>query len=155
MRISALLLMLALTAPAIAQRDDDDVAVATAIAMAKFRTPAPSPVPAPKTMYTDVLRAASEKGVPLITYVGCRELAASIDGVPTGTMYAAVDWLHGYSAKCIVVSVPDGKGWHHGWELSCDAPDAEILARIRRKAVQPMLAMPFPDFRAPRASAGC
>jgi hypothetical protein len=147
MRLLAFIILILV--PSFAHGQDAAMRLAAAIEWPKEKTVSPV-----KPTHYDVLREATVKGVPLITYVGCP--AHGVDGVPQGTMYCKVDWLTGYPNRCIVVSVPDGKGWHHGWELPCTASNEVIAAKAnQRKAVQPM-ASPFRIFAAPAIrGSGC
>jgi hypothetical protein len=144
MRLLAFIVLILV--PSFAHAQDAAMRLAAAIEWPKEK-----PV-AMKLTHYDVLCDATAKGVPLITYVGCP--AYSVDGVPAGTMYCKVDWLAGYPARCIVVSVPDGKGWHHGWELPATASEAQIRAKL----APPMQSQQFQPSFAPsfgRSAANC
>jgi hypothetical protein len=140
MRLLAIIVLILV--PSFASAQDAAMRLAASIEWPKEK-----PAVAAKLSHYDVLCDATAKGVPLITYVGCEPY--SVAGVPAGTMYCKVDWLTGYPNRCIVVSVPNGKGWHHGWELPSGATDAQIRARLAPQVMRPMAFQPSAPMFAP------
>lgn len=98
---------------------------------------APRPPQAPPVTkyldYTAGCKLAVQQDNPLITFVGC-----PVRNVPSyGPIPCGTSTLPGYTAPCIVVSLPDGAGWLQ-WRatLPATASDAEIRAALApRKAV--------------------